>query len=74
MLHSSCFDCDILTFLRYVLIFLFLVPPDTTSFTQLLDQINQALHHGYRTLKEELFFQSMTINRRVRPCLVLNME
>ena len=42
---------------------MFLGPSDTTSVTRLLDQINQALHHGYRTSKDELFSQSMTINR-----------
>ena len=61
--HSSRFDSEVLTFLRSVSIFLFIGPSDTTGVTQLLDQINQALHHGYRMAKGQLFSASMTINR-----------
>ena len=42
---------------------LFLGPPDTTGVTQLLDQINQALHTHYRDSKRELFTNEMIINR-----------
>ncbi len=49
--HSSRFDLDVLRFCQDKQICLFLTPPDTTSVTQLLDQINNALHSSYRKEK-----------------------
>ena len=43
--------------------FLFLGPPFTTSVTQLLDQLNQALHSRYREVKNDIFTPHCTINR-----------
>ena len=53
--HSSRLDFDVLTYLREQQIYLFISPPDTAGGTQLLDQINHALHDNYRqqTKKEE---------------------
>ena len=60
--HYSRFDSDVLTFLRGKNR-LFITPPDTTGFTQLLDHINQKLHSEYRSTKSELFTPFMAINR-----------
>ena len=62
--HSSQFNLDILTFLKGKNIHLFIMLPDTTGVTQLLDQINQKLHQKYRQPKEEIFTASMAINRK----------
>ena len=61
--HSSRFDLDVLTFLQNKQIKLYITPPDTTGVTQLLDQVNQKLHHEYRNSRSEMFSSSMTINR-----------
>ena len=61
--HSSRFDEKVLRFMRENQIFLFLLPPDTTSVTQLLDQINQALHAQYRKTKDNMFLPCSSINR-----------
>ena len=44
-------------------IFLFLLQPDTTTVTQLLDQINQVLHAQYRKTKDNMFLPCSSINR-----------
>ena len=51
--HSSRFSVEVLTFCRKRQIHQFVSPPDTTSVTQLLDQINQSLHSAYRKELEE---------------------
>ena len=61
--HSSRLDFDVLTYLREQQIYLFISPPDTTGVTQLLDQINHALHDNYRQQKREEFLAHHTINR-----------
>ena len=61
--HSSRFDYSLLQFLREKEIHLFISPPDTNGVTQLLDQINKALHEHYANAKESLFTQLQSINR-----------
>ena len=61
--HSSHFHYTLLRFLREKEIHLYISPPDTTGVTQLLDQINKALHEHYANAKENLFNQHQTINR-----------
>ena len=61
--HSSRFNADVMQYLRDNDINLFIGPPDTTGVTQLLDQINQSLHHQYRLHKKGLFTPNSTINR-----------
>ena len=61
--HSFRFDSDVLQFLRDKEMHLFITRPDTTGVTQLLDQVNHALHNEYRNCKAELFTHAMTINR-----------
>ena len=63
--HSSRFHYTLLRFLREKEIHLYISPPDTTGLTQLLDQINKALHEHYANAKENLFNQHQTINRKV---------
>ena len=60
--HSSHFDEEILGYLQSEDIHLFLGLPDTTSVTQLLDQINGVLHSSYRTSKNQLFTPFSAIN------------
>ena len=43
--------------------FLFLGPAFITSVTQLLDQVNQALHSRYREVKNDIFISHCSINR-----------
>ena len=50
--HSSRFVADTFHFLRNNDIRLFVSPPDTTSVTQLLDQVNKALHESYKNKKK----------------------
>ena len=61
--HASRFDADVLSYLRNAKQRLYIGPADTTSVTQLLDQINQNLHCEYRKAKTDLFTSAMTINR-----------
>jgi hypothetical protein len=61
--HSSRFDLDVLRFCHDKQIHLFLTPPDTTSVTQLLDQINNALHSSYRKEKSDHFEPDESINK-----------
>ena len=61
--HSSRFNDEVLRILRLNLMFLFLGPPFTTSVTQMLDQVNQALHSRYREVKNDVFTPHCTINR-----------
>ena len=61
--HSSRFDLEVLRFCQEKQIRLFLTPPDTTSVTQLLDQINNALHSSYRKEKSSCFQPDETINK-----------
>ena len=60
--HSSRFDVDLLEFAAREGIYIFLGPPDTTSITQLLDQVNAMLHSSYRLTKEQLFTSLSSIN------------
>ena len=61
--HSSRFSRSSLSFLFTNELEIFLGPPDTTGLTQLLDQINQALHSHYRKSKKNMFSNEMTIDR-----------
>ena len=61
--HSSRLDFEVLTYLHEQQIYLFISPPDTTGATQLLDQINHALHDNYRQQKKEQYLSHHTINR-----------
>ena len=62
--HSSRFDFAVLKFLREKSIHSFIIPPDTTGVTQLLDQNpNTKLHQEYSKKREELFTPFQTINR-----------
>ena len=61
--HSSRFDCHVLQFLQENSMRLFISPPDTTGVTQMLDQVNQALHSKYREVKSDLFTANSTVNR-----------
>ena len=42
---------------------LFISPPDTTGVTQMLDQVNHALHSKYREVKSDLFTANASVNR-----------
>ena len=53
--HSSRFESKVFHFLCDKDIRLFISPPDTTSVTQLLDQVNKSLHEAYRNRKKELY-------------------
>ena len=53
--HSSQFDVSVLQFCKDKDMRLFISPPNATSTTQLLDQINQKLHTEYRQAKFQFF-------------------
>ena len=61
--HSSRYNYDVLSFLTDQSMKLFLGPPDSTSVTQTLDQINRNLHYHYTTTRDDLFTAFSTINR-----------
>ena len=61
--HSSRFCPESMTYLFSNDLGLFLGPPDKTSVTQLLDQINQSLHAPYRTSKKNIFTNEMTVDK-----------
>ena len=42
---------------------LFISPQDTKGVTQMLDQVNQALHSKYHKVKSNLFTANATVNR-----------
>ena len=61
--HSSRFGFAVLKFLCDKSIHSFIMPPDTTGVTQLLDQsLNTKLHQEYSKKREELFTPFQTIN------------
>ena len=62
--HSLRFDLEVLRFLSDKKIAAFVSPPDTTSATQPLNQINAALHSAYRKEISKLFVGSY-VNREV---------
>ena len=53
--HSSRFNVDVLRTCRDEKLRQYLGPPDSTHATQLLDQINAALHHSYHSSSKVLF-------------------
>ena len=53
--HSSRYNLDVLRFCRRAEVNQFMAPPDSTHVTQLLDQVNAALHQRYRACAKELF-------------------
>ena len=59
--HSSRFNAEVFNYLRKNEIMLFISPPDTTSVTQLLDQVNKSLHEAYRNKKKELYSSTESI-------------
>ena len=62
--HSSRFDVNVLRFNRENKMTSHVSPPDTTSVTQTLDQINAALHSSY--IREcDKFFRDNHINREL---------
>ena len=61
--HSSRFDCNVLRYLQDNEMRLYISPPDTTGVTQMLDQVNQALHSQYREVKTDLFTPNSTVSR-----------
>ena len=63
--HSSRFDFAVLKFLCEKSIHSFIMPPDTTVVTQLLDQSpNTRLNQEYSKKREEQFTPFQTINRK----------
>lgn len=62
--HGSRFNVDVLRFCRDKQIRQFVSPPDTTSTTQLLDQVNQVLHSAYRNEIKDIIMDEH-INKRV---------
>ena len=62
--HSSRFDVDVLRSMVNDTISAFVSPPDTTSVTQPLDQINATLHTSYRKEISDLFLESY-VNKEV---------
>ena len=62
--HSSHFDLDVLRYNHKKQISCHVSPPDTTSLTQPLDQINASLHSAYSSECEK-FFKDNHINREV---------
>ena len=63
--HSSRFDFAALKFLCEKSIHSFIMPPDTTVVTQLLDQSpNTRLNQEYSKKREEQFTPFQTINRK----------
>ena len=61
--HSSRFCPESMTYLFSNDLGLFPGPPDKTSVTQLLDQINQSLYAPYRTPKKNIFTNDMTVDK-----------
>ena len=74
--HSSRFSFEVLEFLELEQIWMFVGPPDTTSITQLLDQINAALHRAYRQGVDNLMKSTrvgLSLNREVFVTILANM-
>ena len=61
--HSSRYNYDVLKFLHDCILKLYVGPPDTTSVTQVLDQINRALHYHYSEARDKMFTPFASINR-----------